>query len=83
MLIGYLPITDATALPVPNNNCLFEAEGIKSERPVLLRSWAQVIGVFISGQVNVIHQLSPVTVWARFGGKVPANVVAATWTFLT
>jgi NitT/TauT family transport system substrate-binding protein len=74
--IGYLPITDATPLLAAHNNGLFEAEGIKAERPVLLRSWAQVIEAFISGQVNVIHLLSPMTVWARYGSKVPAKVVA-------
>jgi len=74
--IGYLPITDATPLLVAHNNGLFEAEGIKAERPVLLRSWAQVIEAFISGQVNVIHLLSPMTVWARYASKVPAKVVA-------
>ena len=36
----------------------------------------QVIEAFISGQVNVIHLLSPMTVWARYGSKVPAKVVA-------
>jgi NitT/TauT family transport system substrate-binding protein len=74
--IGYLPITDATPLLVAHNNGLFEAEGIKSDRPVMLRSWAQVIEAFISGQVNVIHLLSPMTVWARYGSQVPAKVVA-------
>ena len=74
--IGYLPITDATPLLVAHNNGSFEAEGIKAERPVLLRSWAQVFEAFISGQVNVIHLLSPMTVWARYGSKVPAKVVA-------
>lgn len=74
--IGYLPITDATPLLVAHNNGLFEAEGIQSERPVLLRSWAQVIEAFLSGQVNVIHLLSPMTVWARYGSQVPAKVVA-------
>ena len=74
--IGYLPITDATPLLVAHANGLFEAEGIKAEKPVLLRSWAQVIEAFISGQVNVVHLLSPMTVWARFGSKVPAKVVA-------
>jgi NitT/TauT family transport system substrate-binding protein len=63
-------------LLVAHANGLFEAEGIKAERPVLLRSWAQVIEAFISGQVNVIHLLSPMTVWARYGSKVPAKVVA-------
>ncbi|WP_236210179.1 ABC transporter substrate-binding protein [Metapseudomonas otitidis] len=74
--IGYLPITDATPLLVAHANGLFEAEGIKAERPVLLRSWAQVIEAFISGQVNVIHLLSPMTVWARYSSKLPAKVVA-------
>ncbi len=74
--IGYLPITDATPLLIAHANGLFEAEGIKAEKPVLLRSWAQVIEAFISGQVNVIHLLSPMTVWARFGSKAPAKVVA-------
>jgi NitT/TauT family transport system substrate-binding protein len=43
---------------------------------VLLRSWAQVLEAFISGQVNVVHLLSPMTVWARYGSKAPAKVVA-------
>ena len=74
--IGYLPITDAAPLLVAHNNGLFETEGLKVEKPVLLRSWAQVIEAFISGQVNVVHLLSPMTVWARFGAKAPAKVVA-------
>ena len=48
----------------------------QAEKPTLLRSWAQVIEAFISGQVNVVHLLSPMTVWARFGSQVPAKVVA-------
>lgn len=74
--IGYLPITDAAPLLIAHANGYFDAEGIKAEKPVLLRSWAQVIEAFISGQVNVIHLLSPMTVWARFGSKAPAKVVA-------
>lgn len=74
--IGYLPITDATPLLVAHARGLFEAEGVKVEKPVLFRSWAQIAEAFIAGQVNVVHLLSPVTVWARFGSKVPAKVVA-------
>ncbi len=74
--IGYLPITDAAPLLVAHNNGLFEKAGVKAEKPTLLRSWAQVIEAFISGQVNVVHLLSPMTVWARFGSQVPAKVVA-------
>jgi NitT/TauT family transport system substrate-binding protein len=35
----------------------FEAEGVAAEKPRLLRSWAQVIEAFISGQVDVVHLL--------------------------
>ncbi|MFC7736690.1 ABC transporter substrate-binding protein [Roseomonas sp. GCM10028921] len=74
--IGYLPITDATPLLVAHNNGLFEAEGIRAEKPTLLRSWAQLIEAFLAGQVDVVHVLSPMAVWARFGSKAPAKVVA-------
>src|SRR5450830_1953348 len=74
--IGYLPITDATPLLVAHQRRLFEAEGLRTEAPRLFRSWAQLVEAFIAGQVNVVHLLSPMTVWARFGSKVPAKVVA-------
>jgi NitT/TauT family transport system substrate-binding protein len=74
--IGYLPITDATPLLVAHHNGYFDEAGLHSEKPVLLRSWAQVIEAFLAGKVNVIHLLSPMTIWARFGSKVPAKVVA-------
>lgn len=74
--IGYLPITDATPLLVAHARGLFDAEGVQAEKPVMLRSWAQVIEAFLAGQVNVIHLLSPMTVWARYGSQVPAKVVA-------
>lgn len=74
--IGYLPITDATPLLVAHNNGFFADEGLEADQPVLLRSWAQVIEAFLSGQVNVIHLLSPMTVWARHGSQAPAKVVA-------
>ncbi|PAJ86370.1 ABC transporter substrate-binding protein [Burkholderia ubonensis] len=74
--IGYLPITDATPLLVAHNNGYFDAAGIQAEKPTLLRSWAQLVEAFLSGQVNVVHLLSPMTVWARYGSKAPAKVVA-------
>ena len=74
--IGYLPITDATPLLVAHGRKLFEAEGLRTERPRLFRSWAQIVEAFIAGQVNVVHLLSPTTLWARYGSKFPAKVVA-------
>ena len=74
--IGYLPITDATPLLVAHGKGFFAAEGLEALKPILLRSWAQVIEAFIAGQVDVVHLLSPMAVWARYGSKVPAKIVA-------
>ena len=74
--IGYLPITDATPLLVAHQRRLFEAEGLRTEVPRLFRSWAQLVEAFIAGQVNVVHLLSPTTLWVRYGSKFPARVVA-------
>jgi len=74
--IGYLPITDATPLLVAHHNGLFEQQGLKVEQPRLFRSWAQIVEAFLAGQVNAVHLLSPMTVWARYGSKAKARVVA-------
>jgi len=74
--IGYLPITDATPLLVAHQRGLFQQQGLAVEQPRLFRSWAQIVEAFLSGQVNVVHMLSPMTVWARYGSKSPSKVVA-------
>lgn len=74
--VGYLPITDAAPLLVAHGQGLFDKAGVKAERPVMFRNWSQLTEAFIAGQVNVIHMLSPVTIWARFQAKLPAKVVA-------
>ena len=73
--IGYLPITDATPLLVAHGRQLFEAQGLTVEKPVLLRSWAQLVEAFISGQVNVVHMLAPMALWARYGSQAPLKVL--------
>lgn len=74
--IGYLPITDAAPLLVAHHNKLFEAQGLEVEKPRRFRSWSQIVEAFLSGQVNVVHLLMPMTVWSRYGSKSPAKVVA-------
>lgn len=74
--IGYLPITDATPLLVAHARQLYEAEGLRTEAPRLFRSWAQLVEAFVAGQVNVIHLLSPATLWVRYGTRFPAKIVA-------
>lgn len=74
--IGYLPITDASPLLVAHARQLFEQQGLQVEAPRMFRSWAQIVEAFMAGQVNVVHLLSPMTVWARYGSQFPAKVVA-------
>jgi NitT/TauT family transport system substrate-binding protein len=74
--IGYLPITDATPLLVAHARRLYEAEGLRTEAPRLFRTWAQVVEAFVGGQVNVIHLLSPASLWVRYGSRFPAKIVA-------
>jgi NitT/TauT family transport system substrate-binding protein len=74
--IGYLPITDSAPLLIAHANNHFELEGLKAEPPRMFRSWSQVVEAFMAGQVDVVHLLSPITVWARFGSKFPARVTA-------
>jgi NitT/TauT family transport system substrate-binding protein len=74
--IGYLPITDASPLLVAHARQLFEQQGLAVEGPRLFRSWAQIVEAFMAGQVNVVHLLSPMTIWARYGSQFPAKVVA-------
>jgi NitT/TauT family transport system substrate-binding protein len=65
--VGYLPIVDAAPLLVAHGLGLFDKAGVKAERPVMFRSWSQLTEAFIGGRVNVIHMLSPVTIWALPG----------------
>lgn len=73
--IGYLPITDATPLLVAHGLGLFEKNGVAAEKPVLFRSWASLVEAFLSRQVNLIHLLSPMSVWARYGSGAKTKVV--------
>ncbi|MCS6997218.1 MAG: ABC transporter substrate-binding protein [Casimicrobiaceae bacterium] len=75
--VGYLPITDAAPLLIAHARGLFAAEGLRVEPPRVFRSWAQLVEAFMAGQVNVVHLLSPIPVWARYGAaQFPMKVVA-------
>lgn len=74
--VGYLPITDATPLLIAHHNKLWEKQGLEVETPRMFRGWAQIVEAFLSGNVNVVHMLSPMTVYARYGSQLPSKVVA-------
>ena len=73
--IGYLPITDTTPLLVAHAQKLFEKQGIKAEKPIMFRSWSQLIEVFLSGEVNLVHLLSPMSLWLKYAANAPVKAV--------
>jgi len=74
--IGYLPITDATALLVAHGMGYFEDEGLKAPRPTLIRGWSPLVEAFASGKVNVVHFLKPIPVWMRYNNNFPVKIMA-------
>jgi NitT/TauT family transport system substrate-binding protein len=74
--IGYLPITDATALLVAHAKGFFEAEGLKSEKPVLIRSWSSLVEGFAARKFNLVHLLKPIPVWMRYNNQFPVKILA-------
>jgi len=74
--IGYLPITDATALLVAHAIGAFEEEGLKTEAPTLMRGWAPLVESFAAGKFNLVHLLKPIPVWMRYNNAVPVKIVA-------
>ena len=74
--IGYLPITDASALLVAYANGYFEEQGLAAERPTLIRSWPALVEAFASHTFNVVHLLKPIPLWMRYNNNVPVKIAA-------
>ncbi|MGW7168580.1 ABC transporter substrate-binding protein [Streptomyces sp. NPDC054884] len=74
--IGYLPITDASALLVAYERGLLADAGVDAERPVLFRSWDSLAQALTTGQVDVVHMLMPMALQLRIAKKAPIKVVA-------
>ncbi|MEM0911468.1 MAG: ABC transporter substrate-binding protein [Pseudomonadota bacterium] len=74
--IGYLPITDATALLVAHGMGFFEEEGIKAERPTLIRGWSPLIEGFAAGKFNLVHFLKPIPIWMRYNNGFPVKIMS-------
>ncbi|MFK8110762.1 MAG: ABC transporter substrate-binding protein [Rubripirellula sp.] len=74
--IGYLPITDATALLVAHANGYFEEEGLKAAKPTLIRGWSPLVEGFASNKLNLVHFLKPIPVWMRYNNKFPVKIMA-------
>ena len=74
--IGYLPITDASPLLVAHHQGLYQAQGIDVAQPRLFRSWAQLVEAFLSKRVDLIHVLSPIPFWLRYGSGLPVAITS-------
>lgn len=74
--IGYLPITDATALLVAYAKGYFKEEGLEAEKPTLIRGWSPLVESFAAAKFNIVHLLKPIPVWMRYNNKFPAKIMA-------
>lgn len=74
--IGYIPITDATPLLVAYAKGYFEDEGLQVEKPVLIRGWSAISEAFLSGKLNLVHLLFPITIYMRYKLGIPVKVVS-------
>lgn len=74
--IGYLPITDATVLLVAHAKGFFEAEGLKSEKPTLIRGWSPLVEGFAAGKFNLVHFLKPIPIWMRYNNGFPVKIMS-------
>jgi NitT/TauT family transport system substrate-binding protein len=74
--IGYLPITDASALLVAHALGFYKEEGLSAEAPRLFRSWAAIAEAFMARHVDVIHVLMPTAIWMRYARRFPVKLVA-------
>ncbi|MEZ5660932.1 MAG: ABC transporter substrate-binding protein [Burkholderiaceae bacterium] len=74
--IGYLPITDATALLVAHGMGFFKEEGLEAERPTLIRGWSPLVEGFVANKFNLVHLLKPIPVWMRYNNQIPVKLMA-------
>lgn len=74
--IGYLPITDATALLVAHAKGYFEEAGLKVAEPTPVRSWSALVEGFAAGKFNLVHLLKPIPVWMRYNNRFPVKILA-------
>jgi len=74
--IGYLPITDASALLTAHARGFLADAGLPSAQPVLFRSWESLAQAFLVGEVDVVHLLLPFAVQLKLAKEAPLKVVA-------
>jgi len=74
--IGYIPITDASPLLIAYANGYFKEEGLKSNTPVLIRSWSSLVEAFLADKINIAHFLIPIPLWMRYNNNSLIKIIA-------
>lgn len=72
--IGYLPITDASALLLAHAQGYFHDEGLEAVKPTLIRGWSPLIEGFVAKKFNLVHFLKPIPIWMRYHSNFPVKV---------
>ncbi len=73
---GYIPILDSAPLIVAYEKGFFKENGIKAEKPVLIRTWPALMEAFTSKQILLTHILLPQVIFLRYAQKLPIRSVA-------
>lgn len=73
---GYIPIFDCVPLIVAYEKGFFKENGIKADKPVLIRSWPALMEAFTSRQILLTHILLPQVIFMRYAQKIPIRSIA-------
>jgi NitT/TauT family transport system substrate-binding protein len=74
--VGYIPITDASALLMAYDQGLFKKNGLEAVRPELHRGWTPLVEAFQAHKHNLAHLLNPIPLWMRYNNEFPIKITA-------
>lgn len=63
---AYIPILDCVPIIVAYEKGFYKEEGIKAEKPVLIRSWPAIMEAFTSRQIDLTHILLPQVIFLKY-----------------
>ncbi len=72
---AYIPILDCVPIIVAYEKGFYKEEGIKAEKPVLIRSWPAIMEAFTSRQIDLTHILLPQVVFLKYEQNIDLKSV--------
>jgi NitT/TauT family transport system substrate-binding protein len=73
---GYIPIVDCTPLVIAYHKGFYKANGLKADKPVLIRGWAPLLEAFTSDQILLTHVLLFQLIFMRYEQKQAVRSIA-------